>query len=293
MQLTTEYKDKVRKELLSKRKLSNQSDNRFAISMGLNAATYSRLKKGETERLISEEKWLELGRELDVILDKREWNIAQTQVYSQMDNMIKRTQQNSLSIMLVDRCGMGKSAAALAVSKQMPNVIYIDCSQTKKKIQFVRHLAQKIGLDNRGKVDDVLAQVKYYLKLLNKPLVILDEFGDVDNAAMLLIKELWNSTDGYVGWLMIGAEGLEAKMEKGKGNKKVGYAELFSRFAGEYTSIMPQAPADFQEYKRNELEAVAKLNVKDKTKVNALVKKCLVGNKDLRYLKNLIVLNDY
>lgn len=292
MQLTTDYKQQVRKELLGKRKLSNQSDKRFAISMGLNPSAYSRLNKGDIDRVISEEKWLELGRELDVILDKREWNIAQTQVYNQMNDLIKRAKDNSLSIMLVDRCGMGKSAAALAVSKQNPNVIYMDCSQSKKKILFVRNLAQKIGLDNRGRIDDILAQLKYYLKLMNNPLVILDEFGDLDNSTLLLIKELWNDTDGYVAWLAIGAEGLQSKIERGKGNRKVGYAELYSRFAGEYTRITPEAPQEFQEYKRIELEAVALANVRDNSQVNKLVKKCLAGNKDLRYLKNLIVLND-
>lgn len=293
MQLTTEFKEQVVKALLEKRKLNEQSDKRFAISMGLNNSVFSRLKKGETDKVLSEDNWLTLGRELDVLITTSTWSIAQTQMYCQMGDLIHKVKENSLSLMLIDRCGWGKSEAVETISKHIPGVVYMDCSQTKKKIKFIRRFAQKLGLDNRGKIDDLLDQVKYYLKLMDKPLIVLDEFGDMEYSAILLIKELWNATPEQVGWLTIGAEGLQAKIDKGIGSKKVGFAELFSRFAGEYIGITPDNPQSFLEWKRLELEVVAAANVKNPANINGLVKKCMAGNKDLRYLKNLIILKDY
>ena len=65
-----------------------------------------------------------------------------------------------------------------------------------------------IGVDHNGKYGEVKANIKYYLKLLPSPIVIIDEAGDLDSKAFLELKEFWNATENACGWYMIGADGL-------------------------------------------------------------------------------------
>ncbi|MGQ3647375.1 AAA family ATPase, partial [Ornithobacterium rhinotracheale] len=93
---------------------------------------------------------------------------------------------------------------------QKKNAFYIDCSQAKTKQLFIRLLAKTIGVDSTGRYADVKNTLKTYLAYLEKPLIVLDEAGDLDYTAFLELKELWNATQGHCGWYMIGADGLRA-----------------------------------------------------------------------------------
>lgn len=95
------------------------------------------------------------------------------------------------------------------------NGFYIDCSQAKTRIHFVRLLARTLGVDDNGKHYEVKANIKYALSVLEKPLIVLDEGGDLEYSTLMIIKELWNASEGNVGWYMMGADGLKAKMKKG------------------------------------------------------------------------------
>jgi hypothetical protein len=68
--ITTETKTKILIELQKRRDLFAGSDTKFATSIGINNSQYSRIKKGELERVISEEAWITLARQLNVMMGK-------------------------------------------------------------------------------------------------------------------------------------------------------------------------------------------------------------------------------
>lgn len=288
MNLSNEYKVQVRTTLLDRRKNFGGTDAAFAKIYGLSSAIYSRLNKGEIDRIIAESQWLQIGRELDINLKKTNWKIVKTKVYNEIENSIIFCQHYSASMILVDDCGIGKTFSAKNVVKTLKNAFYIDCSQAKSKQQLIRLIAKTLGIDPKGKYVDVKENLKYYLRQLENPVIILDEAGDLEYTAFVEVKEIWNSGDGHVGWLMMGADGLKAKIEKGINSKKVGFAEMFSRFSDEYIKLTPIGVDDKKAFRHELLQQVAKANHSGSIPVEKLVKQCLEKETTLRHLDTLI-----
>ena len=106
---------------------------------------------------------------------------------------------------------------------------------------MIRSIAQGFGVGSTGRYADVYSDVVFYLKTLPTPLIVLDEAGDLEHSAFLEIKALWNATEHFCGFYMMGADGLEARMRNSINYKKVGYTELFSRFGKRYGKVVPAA----------------------------------------------------
>ena len=70
MNLSQEYRAKVREEILLQRENYGGSDRDYAKKLGISSAIYSRIKNGETERIVSDSQWLTMGRELQVNINK-------------------------------------------------------------------------------------------------------------------------------------------------------------------------------------------------------------------------------
>jgi len=288
MNLTKEFKEKVRVAILEKRENYGGSDADFSKSLGINNAIYSRLKSGETDRILSDTVWITLGRELQVKVFEDNWKVARTSVYTEIEDNLNFCKELSRSMVLVDDCGIGKTFCTKHIIRKMKNTFYVDCSQAKSKQLFIRLLAKTVGIDNQGRYHDVLANLKYYITTLEKPLVILDEAGDLDYTAFLELKGIWNGTDGVCGWYMMGADGLRDKIDRGIKNKKVGFAEIFSRFSDEFIKLVPNGKADRHAFYADLIGTVAKANLNDTTKMKQLINKCLGKETTLRYLETLI-----
>jgi hypothetical protein len=277
IKITPEFKTKVVAALLAARTNFDGDDKAFAEQHNLHPSVYNQVKNGKPlDGLINSNKWLEIARKLDVSTKDRQWNIVRTSVFVMLEKDIIFCQDNSQSKICVDNTGIGKTATAKYLSRTRKNVFYVDCSQAKTKQQFVRLLAQTIGVDSAGKYIDVKANLKYYIKMLPNPLIILDEAGDLEYTAFLELKELWNATEGACGWYMIGADGLRDKISKGIKNKKVGFAEIFSRYLEKYTAPVPIDRTEKIAWYKQLITQVLNANLEDKTKINDIVKRCLI-----------------
>lgn len=288
MNLTNEFKIKVRQAILEKRETYGGTDADFAKSLGLNSSIYSRLKSGETERIMSDSVWITVGRILEVKVFEDNWKVARTKVYTEIEDNLSFCKELSRSMVLVDDCGIGKTFCTKHIIRKMKNTFYVDCSQAKSKQLFIRLLAKTVGIDNHGKYNEVLANLKYYITTLEKPLIILDEAGDLEYTAFLELKGIWNGTDGVCGWYMIGADGLRKKIDNGINAKKVGFAEIFSRFSDEFIKLVPNGFDDRNAFRAELIRVVALANVSDQGKIKPLVNKCLSKETTLRYLETLI-----
>lgn len=275
MKITPEFKHKVVAELKELRTRYGGSEAAFAKQQGINVSVWSRLKNGETEGLLKDAQWLNLGRELNVSMNQRKWNMARTQVFEAIKEDVIFCQSHSKGMVLVDDCAIGKTFSAKYLSKTLNNCFYIDGSQCKTKNLFIRAFAKAIGLDSIGRISDIKANIKYYLRMLDTPVIILDEAGDLEYTAFLELKEFWNATEGVCGWYLMGADGLKAKMERGISCKKVGYRELLSRYSDKFMKIIPTDRHERQAFYRKMISDVLEVNVNDKSQIPALVKKCL------------------
>lgn len=278
MEITNNYKNRVLSALFEARNNYTGSDNAFSKTVGLNVSVFNRIKKGEsTDGLISPAKWLSMGRILDVKVNDKNWITARTEVFNKIERDILACKNNSTALIMVDECGIGKTYSARQIVKTIKNAFYVDCSQGKTKQQFIRLLARTIGVDSDGKYSDVKQDLKYAISNIEKPVIILDEAGDLEYNAFLELKELWNATEGDCGWYMMGADGFRSKIHRGINNKKVGYREIFDRFNNKYMHAVPagiESKKDFYSEMISEV-LVANLPKDQHYEINELVPKIL------------------
>lgn len=264
MIITDEIKGQVREALKSRRENFTGSDAKYAVSLGMNNAQYSRIKNGDIDRVLADANWLRLARMLDIQQGGlKEWKTVQTPFFIHVTTQLEHCQKHSISRMLCDLAGIGKSYAAKHYAKTHKDVVYVDCSQVKSKQKFIRYIAGEFGVGNTGKYADVYADLIYYLRALPNPLIITDEVGDLEYPAFLELKALWNATEHFCGWYAMGADGLKHKIELGINHAKVGYTEIFSRFGGCFQRQSPEDEKEAYKYKSTHAAMIIKANAPD------------------------------
>lgn len=250
------------------------SDARHAAALGISASVYNSLKKGQTEKALSDANWVNIARRLGVNLrDTIEWKGAKTATFVYVSTQLEACQDGSLSVILCDLPNIGKTFTARCYVHEHRNAVYIDCSQVKTKRALVRRIANEYGLDGAGKYQDVYEDLVYYLRSMDRPLVILDEAGDLQYEAFLELKALWNATEMCCGWYMMGADGLRAKIDRMMENRKVGYAEIFSRYGGKYSRVTPEHEDDRRCFLMEQARVVASVNAPSGSDIGQIVRK--------------------
>ena len=199
MNISREIKEKV-VEAMKERRPHYASDAKFAVALGISSSQYSRVMRGDWERVLSDSNWISIARKLEVTLNALpEWKTAVTPVYEFVTGQLQFCQDNGSSRMLCDKSGIGKTHTARCYVRNHANAVYIDCSQAKSKQKLIRQIAREFGVGSVGTYNDVYADLVFYLRSLPRPLVILDEAGDLDYAAFLELKALWNATERCCG----------------------------------------------------------------------------------------------
>lgn len=265
-------KQKVLKALAERRESFGGSDAKFAVSIGLHPTQYSRIKRGEMDGVISDANWITLARRFDVSLSNApDWKVANTPTFQFISGQLEFCRLNAASRLLCDIPDIGKTFTARHYAARNKNTAYVDCSQVKSKAKLVRYMAQQFGVGHTGRYVDVYADLVFYLRTLPNPLIILDEAGDLDYGAFLELKALWNATEGACGWYMMGADGLREKIRRSIDHKKVGYAELFSRYGNRYQKASPETNNDVKAFKAAHAAMIIKANAPEEADVQKLI----------------------
>jgi len=274
--ITNELKTRILEKLAQSREMFTGSDAKFSVSIGINNAQYSRIKNGDTEKVLSEAQWISIARRLGVSLtDVPEWKTANTPVFQFITAQLQMCQEKSVSAILCDLSDIGKSYTAKRYAETHRNAVYVDCSQVKSKTRLIRYIAKSFGVGSAGWYPDVYEDLVFYLKTLPAPLIILDEAGDLSYDAFLEIKALWNATELACGWYMMGADGLKEKIRRAINGKKVGYTEIFSRFGKRYGKVVPVAREESEKMLQASAAMIIKANAQADVDVNRLLKSTL------------------
>lgn len=245
MEFLTNDKEEIGKLILSQWEESGMSQSRFAVSIGFSSSDISNLKNENWKKnptLIGARKWLTLARRVDYCTNNKiSWNTAETEVFKHIFNQLTICQQYSFCNIFCDVAGIGKTHTCLEYSKRNRNVFYLKCSSYPTKNKFIAALAKRVGVSSTGGTyDDLLEDAIYLLRNTEKPLIILDEAGDLEDKVYQVVKRIYNDLEGFCGIYMIGADALEKRINKGISCKKVGFTEVFSRFGGAFSKITPE-----------------------------------------------------
>jgi hypothetical protein len=295
MIITKQFKIEVREALLAIRPNFDGSDGQFAKSYGMNGAVYSRIKKGQVDNVLADVNWITIGRELNVGAKENKWKTARTDVFVTIEEEVNFCKEYSKSMMFVDDCEIGKTHTAKYLSKTLRNCFYVDGSQAKTQQQFIKRLARCLGVDQIGNLISIKENIKYYLKLVEKPIIIIDEAGDLKYEAFLELKEFWNATEGFCGWYMMGADGLRAKINRGVTNQKVGYREILSRFGSKYSTAVPNDTHEKTHFYKKLLRDMLTANINEPGLIDEVVRKCMIKDTEgnmggLRRAESILIL---
>lgn len=271
MELTIEIKDRILEAIKADR-VNYPSDNKHAVALGISTSVYNNLKKGLTDKQVSDAKWICIARRLGVQLkDEMAWRTAETPTFVFITEQLERCQKSGLSAILCDIPNLGKTYTARAYVKSHKNAIYVDCSQVKSKLKLIRHIAKEFGVDSNGRYYTVYEDLVFYLRTIDTPLIILDEAGDLQYEAFLELKALWNATERCCAWYMMGADGLKEKINRAIEGKKVGYTEMLSRYGDTYSKVTPDDGQERAKFLKAQAAIVAKVNAPDGTDIMRLV----------------------
>jgi DNA transposition AAA+ family ATPase len=259
--ITAVFKDKI-VQAIKEDKANYPSYAKQAVSLDVSSAQLSRIINGDTEQVLSDAKWMSIGRRLNVsLLDTPKWNIAKTKTFIYIYEQLSYCQNLCVSGLFCDIPDIGKTVTARQYVKENKKAVYVDCSQVKTKQKLIRTISKELGLIHTGRYADVYADLVYYLLANPNILVILDEAGDLEYSAFLELKALWNATEGATAWYMLGADALRIKIESNITRNKVGYAEIFSRFGSDYQRTSENGGEALQEFKKQQFAMVLKANI--------------------------------
>lgn len=271
--VTTEIKNKIVAAIAQARE-NYPSDAKHAASLGINAGVYSAIRNGQTDRVLSDANWITIARKLGVSLrGEIEWKAAKTETFKYITTQLEAIQERGLSTILCDLPNIGKTFTARHYVGTHANSVYIDCSQVKTKLKLVRRIAAEFGVDSKGRYADVYDDLVYYLRSIDRPLVILDEAGDLQYEAFLELKALWNATERCCAWYMMGADGLKEKIRRSIECRKVGYTEMLSRYGDRYCKVTPDEAKDRDAFLKEQARVVAKINAPEGADVAQIVRR--------------------
>jgi len=271
--ITTAIKQRILAAMTANRE-NYPSDARHAAALGISASVYNALKKGQIDKALSDANWVNIARRLDVNLrDTIEWKGAKTETFKYISTQLEMCQERSLSVILCDLPNIGKTYTARWYVHEHRNAVYVDCSQVKTKRALVKKIAKEFGVGTTAKYQDTYEDLVYYLRSMERPLVVLDEAGDLQYDAFLELKALWNATEMCCGWYMMGADGLRAKINRMVENQKVGYAEIFSRYGGKYSKATPDQEDDLKAFLKEQARVVAAVNAPEGADIAEIVRK--------------------
>jgi len=245
------------------------SDARYARNKGITPVDFSNIKKGKylaNPQLISRQKWAMIARAVEFKApDSHHIATASTRVYQYLAGQLDVCRQMSFTVMMVDEPGIGKTHVCREYArKHAGRVFYINCSDSPGKTRFVEALARVLGLVRERTIEDTFHTcVQYLTTFLQKPLLILDEAGDLEQTAILMVKRLYNATENHLGIYMVGSDGLKTRFKQGLKLEKNGYTELMSRMGARFSRCTPekqQGAQRMKDFMREEARAVCLAN---------------------------------
>lgn len=253
-----EFKLRIVEAVKENRKLFTTNATQ-AVMLGVKPAQLSRILKADINSVLSEQKWTTIARKLNVPANPEiKWITVKTPTFNFIYSQLAFCKEYAVSGMLCDVPDIGKTYTAKYFCKEHKNAIYIDCSQVKSKQRLIREIAKNFGVPTGRKYSEIYAELVYFIQIRGQPIIILDEFADLEYNAFLEVKALWNATEGCCSFYIMGADGLKKKLDHNKDRQKVGYAEIFSRLGNKYQRITEEGTLEIEEFRKLQFAQIAK-----------------------------------
>lgn len=203
-----------------------------ARQMGVSNATVTNILTGKHDNITGAwnkvQRWL--GQEIEA------WQVAETANFLKVQQICADAQRYGQSRAISFKPGSGKTFSARYYANNTPNAFYVGAVGDMTKKQLLQALCNSMGLQDSWRLADMLELIIDKLNSLERPLLIIDEFDELDNKALRVFKDLYNRCTG-TGFVMIGGLHLQQRIVTGAKKAKQSYQEILSRLGGEFLGL--------------------------------------------------------
>lgn len=241
--MTTEQKAIISNELYrlagdGKKKKDTQykfSQVELSVKLGVSNATVSNMISGKWTN-ISEAMWRKVQGVLKLDMD---WQIAKTNNYQLLTELLKSMQEQSLTAAVSYNAGVGKSQTYIEYERYNDNVIYVECKNYWQTKSYIKALLNACGIKAEGTKEEMIETFVEYVMGLDKPLIIIDQMDKLKEGAFDLFMDLYNDLFRCCGFLISGVPALEKRIKRGAKIDKIGYREVLSRINNSFIKLTP------------------------------------------------------
>lgn len=216
-----------------KRLKAVSSQNKLAKKAGVSSATISQMLN-ENWELIRDEMWNKVKSGLNIQWD---WRTAETTNYLALTELLRGVQGRSISVCVSHDAGAGKTHTYRDYASNNENVFVLECKNYWTKKIYLKELNKACGLDDHGKVEDLVGRFLDYARTLYKPLFVLDQIDKLKDPSLDLFMDFYNELDGQAAFLLSGVPALKKRIDRGCALDKIGYKELKSRIGRRYIRL--------------------------------------------------------
>jgi DNA transposition AAA+ family ATPase len=205
-----------------------ESQTRASLTMrGVSPATITQMLNGKWEK-ISDEMWRNVAAQIDY-KDER-WEAVETMLFKRLTAILTDAQENALVMAVCGDAGSGKTFASKHYAKLNRQVFMLCCNEYWNRKDFLQELLQAMGRDFTGaSVSEMMRECVRALKVMEHPLLILDEADKLSDSVLYFFITLYNQLEDECGIVLCATNHLEKKLSRGIKLNRKGYTEIWSR----------------------------------------------------------------
>jgi len=279
-ELTLKEKDAIR-DCLHAYCAKYPSQNKASGSLkGVSAGTVSTILNGKYDN-ISDEMFRNIASQVGNN-SAGGWQIVETNTYQEIRFAMKDAQEFRNVTWIVGDAGCGKTTTAQMYQQEHREVFYVLCSEDMSKAEFIREIARTIGLKTQGyTLRELWDMIISDLIQMESPLMVFDEADKLTDTVFHYFISFYNRLEDKCGIIFLSTDYITRRMDLGLRHNKKGYNEIHSRIGRKFFQLDRTSAGD--------VYSICVANgLKDKTKINEVIKDAETCDFDLRRVKKSI-----
>ncbi len=243
--------------------------------------TVSNIMNGKYEN-ISDEMFRNIASQVGSRTKETGWQIVETSAYQEIRYALDDAQHWRNVTWVVGEAGCGKTTTARLYTEEHKEVFYILCSEDMKKGDFVREIAQKVGIKTDGhNIREIWSLILDDVIQMDAPLLIFDEADKLTEPVFHYFISMYNKLEDKSGIVFMSTDYIKKRISLGLRHQKPGYKEFFSRMGRKYFEL--------EETTVNDVYSICMANgVQDKKKIEEVIRDAESCDFDLRRVKKAI-----
>lgn len=206
-----------------------------ATLRNVSAATLSQIRNNNWEN-IDDRMWRNIASQIGI----KSWAPVATSFYQLFTELLEDARLNSFMYAITAEAGSGKTFAARIYAATHKNVCHIVCCESWNVQQFMSEILRSLGCEqliNNNNNSTMLTEVVKQIKMLDCPLLEIDEADKLRNNVLYSLITLYNQLEDCCGIILCATSHLESRIMRGVGLNHMGYNELFSRIGRKFINL--------------------------------------------------------